>query len=127
MKILKLIPVVVFSFAAQIALAGSVTTSCEGGNLNIKLGVSDGESCSVTQTVVINGVSDTSVYSIASDAKKVVKLKAGDNATATVQMSCTSPAGNSSASASASTSDGCQGSQQGFDEPFYYDPRKFFE
>ncbi|CAM3993935.1 hypothetical protein VA7868_03404 [Vibrio aerogenes CECT 7868] len=94
--------------ASFLASAGTVSTQCSNGQFTVDLGVFSGESCSVTQTITVNGVADTTTLTVTENTKKNIQLEPTDKASASVQMSCTSAFGSGSASASASTDSGCQ-------------------
>ncbi|CAG9000569.1 MAG: hypothetical protein CENE_02568 [Candidatus Celerinatantimonas neptuna] len=105
--LLTLVPAL---FASQFAFAGSVSTMCSNGSLSVEMDVFSGETCNATQTIVINGDSTTTKFTITADKTNSFNLSSTDSASASVQLSCTSTSGSSSASASASTTDGCSGS-----------------
>lgn len=105
----KLLLVSALSLTASIAHSASVSSSCENGGFTINFDVSETESCSVDQTLTVNGEVSSENYLISETSSRSITLNDGDEANASVDMTCSTAFSNYSLSTSVSTTNGCVG------------------
>ena len=110
-KLLITFPALILS--SQMALAASLSSQCSDNKFTIEYEVTEGQTCTANQTVIINGDTTNETLTLTETGSHSIDLTDGDSASASVNMECTADMSTMSLSTSISTENGCNGTLDG--------------
>lgn len=113
MKFNKLALSCVISSIVSPAFASSISSQCENGVAEFIYDVSEGEACSVTETVKVNGVEEVTELTLDESTSRTLKLLSSDEIEAISTMSCGSGGVRMSFAARIRVKDGCGAEEEG--------------